>query len=103
MKREPVNSERPLYDTSPRSTVLSKTFTAVSEQISYESKNTCKGASGDKTGKHGKYASIFYSIFNVKMIISLISIVKESYYSFSANIIEKASDTGVTLRKRIRG
>ncbi|XP_034173356.1 uncharacterized protein LOC117601106 isoform X2 [Osmia lignaria lignaria] len=56
-KREPVNSGRPLYDTSPRSTVLSKSFTAMSEKISYESKNTCKGASGDKTGKHVRTSS----------------------------------------------
>ncbi|XP_076279689.1 uncharacterized protein LOC143208780 isoform X2 [Lasioglossum baleicum] len=50
-KNEPGLQGRTSTDKNPRTTVLSNSLTTLSQKISYRSKNTCKGASGDKINK----------------------------------------------------
>lgn len=54
-KNETDDTGRSLTDKNSRTSVLSKSLTALSQNVSCGSKNTAKGASGDKIDKTGKY------------------------------------------------
>lgn len=58
-------------DKNSRSNIFSKSLTTLSEELSQKSKNTAKGASGDKISKSGKYSN-----FNIlKILRELLNII----------------------------